>query len=175
MGVAYLVGLCNTHCSITLLTLKLAAVSKAMPTAKVSPWREFLQIWWLSSSIDTLAVRCENCCESKIFVEIFSRFMPSSSTPVSSTTVSSLQFRLLLFRLLSIFTSIFNSNLMWNLMCYGYTYIQVYNFLNTTQLLSALIYSCKEYSLFENFVFSLFSFCLNTRLVGFDNPTCLKL
>ena len=57
---------------------------------------------------------------------------------------------------------------------YIHTYIQVYNFLNPTQLLSALIYSSKEYLLFENFswiVFSLFSFCLNTRLVG---STCLK-
>ena len=72
-----------------------------------------------------------------------------------------------------------NSNLTCNLMCTtGYAYIhtyivQVYKFLNSTQLLCALIYSSKEYSLFENFswiVFSLFSFCLNTRLVGLTTP-----
>ena len=116
--------------------------------------------------------------------------MPSLSTPVSSTTYhfvfSSFVYCCFVYSTFLLLLSVvshtqlkFNMqfNVLWNILLvihtYKFTYIQVYNFLNPTQLLSVLIYSCKEYSLFENFswiVFSLFSFCLSTHLVGLTTP-----
>ena len=79
--------------------------------------------------------------------------MPSLSTPISSTQC--FYFYLLLFAVVSHtqlkFNVQFNVLYIYYKYTTGYTYIQVYNFLNPTQLLSALIYSSKEYSLFENF------------------------
>ena len=76
-----------------------------------------------------------------------------------------LQFCLLLFHLLNVFTIFsckstqlkFNVqfNVLWNILLVVHTYIQVYNFLIRTQLLSALIYLSKQYS-FENFSWIVF-------------------
>ena len=94
--------------------------------------------------------------------------MPSSSTTVLSTVILTTLTFLLQFAVVSHTLLKCNVQLS-NLMCYEICllYIQVYNFLNPTQLLSALTYSSKEYSLFQNFswiVFSLFLFCLDTHL-----------
>ena len=146
--------------------------------AEFVKWK--VRCWVADTHTDTQTKYCNPRCTCA--PRVSRHFFPGH--PYGLCLVCLLLFCLLPFRLLKNFLLLFsvvshiqlkfNVDVLWNklLVTYIHTYIQVYNFLNLTQLLSALIYSSKKYS-FENFswtVFSLFSFCLNTHLVGSTTP-----
>ena len=106
----------------------------------------------------------DNC----IFIvcSVWRRFMPSSSTPVSSTTVSSTSVSSTVISSTQHFAVISHTllkvNVLWNILA---IYIQIYNFLNPTQLLICWVLVRKELSL----VFSLLAWT-HVLIVGATTP-----